>query len=208
MAAVVLGASCMGMGSALPQSPPMAAAPHLRTGAAAPLLQRVARPDMEVRVCVRACARVRACRLACPHASPPLETSSTCHRLPRLSPVRVRARGPARRRGRSAARRLGAAARGRGAGEETRAQERRHAHGVCSPLPCSARMRSRAAPLRLTSIAVQVLLSLLYMPRAMNTCMSRMDQRTGKITRLGCGTRTDAHRRAHACTPTPPCAGR
>ena len=67
MAAVVLGASCMGMGSALPQSPPMAAAPHLRTGAAAPLLQRVARPDMEVRV--RACVRARA--RACVQAGVP-----------------------------------------------------------------------------------------------------------------------------------------
>jgi hypothetical protein len=31
------------------------------------------------------------------------------------------------------------------------------------------------------------LLSLLYVPRAMNTCMSRKDMFTGKISRLGCG---------------------
>eukprot|EP00802_Teleaulax_amphioxeia_P027083 Tamp_28319.p1 GENE.Tamp_28319~~Tamp_28319.p1 ORF type:complete len:257 (-),score=57.93 Tamp_28319:48-737(-) len=91
----------------------MAAAPHLRTGAAAPLLQRVARPDME-----------------------------------------------------------------------------RGAAGAV-PLDGLERLRGGAGlakKLGLKNVGMlMVLLSLLYMPRAMNTCMSRMDQRTGKITRLGCG---------------------
>ena len=47
-----------------------------------------------------------------------------------------------------------------------------------------------ALPVGLTSSRVQVLLSLLYVPRAMNTCMSRIDPRQNKIIRLGCGTHT------------------
>lgn len=34
---------------------------------------------------------------------------------------------------------------------------------------------------------LMVLLSLLYLPRAMTTCMSRLNPRTGKLERMGCG---------------------
>jgi hypothetical protein len=55
--AVVLGASFMDCSALLhPPSQAFSAAPQLRAGASASLLQRVARPDLQVRrECVRAC---------------------------------------------------------------------------------------------------------------------------------------------------------
>jgi hypothetical protein len=64
-----------------------------------------------------------------------------------------------------------------------------------------------ALPVGLTSSRMQVLLSLLYVPRAMNTCMSRIDPFTRKISRLGCGTRTSTRTLA-SYAPACPHTGR
>lgn len=111
-------------------------------------------------------------------------------------------RCPARGRRGNGARRRGAAARRRGSCKETWAQERRHAYGVCFRPPAL----DLALPVGLISSRVQVLLSLLYVPRAMNTCFSRLDQKTRKIIRLGCGTRTSTLTLA-PCAPTRTTAG-
>jgi hypothetical protein len=190
--AVVLGASFMDC-SALLHPPPQAfsAAPQLRAGASASLLQRVARPDLEVRrACVRACVRVYAASQAQPtQALRPMQTS--VFGVQREGAGATALDGVERLRGGAGlAKKLGL-------------------KNVGMLMVCVSRPPALdlALPVGLTSTRVQVLLSLLYVPRAMNTCVSRIDPTTRKVIRLGCGTRTST-RTIASCAPACPHTGR